>query len=128
MKLVFKILLSILIIFILVSGSGMFYLTRGLESGEKITVESVDLTSLSDGTYAGKYEAGRWANEVSVIVKDHKIIKVDVIKDVSFVKPDVTEKILSSVVDRQNTNIDTISGSTVTCKAYLKSIENALKK
>jgi uncharacterized protein with FMN-binding domain len=128
MKMFIKILLSILIIFILVSGSGMFYLTRGLESGSKLKVDDVNLTSLSDGTYTGKYEAGRWANEVSVVVKDHKIVKVDVVKDVTFAKPDVTEKILSSVVENQNTNIDTISGSTVTCKAYLKSIENALKK
>lgn len=45
-----------------------------------------------------------------------------------FRREDVTKGILNRVIENQNTNIDVISGATVTCKAYLKSIENALKK
>lgn len=128
MKLFFKIALSIFFIFALVAGCGMFYLGRGLESGSKVVINDVNLASLSDGTYNGKYEAGRWSNEVKVNIKDHKITKVDVVKDVTFSKPEVRAELLKEVIEKQNTNVDVVSGATVTSKAYLKSIENALKK
>lgn len=128
MKSLLKVLLSLFIIFIVVAGGGMFYLTRGLESGANLVVDDVSLNFLSDGVYKGKHEAGRWSNEVNVVVEDHKIVKIDLINDVRFSKPDVTKEILTRVINNQNINIDTISGSTVTCKAYLKAIENALKK
>lgn len=128
MKLFFKIVLSVVILFVLVSGGGMFYLSRGLEEGSKIAVNAVNLSSVKDGTFKGKYDGGRWANEVAVTVKDHKIVKVELVKDVRFTKPGILEELANKVVKNQNTNVDVVSGSTVTCKAYLKSIENALKK
>jgi len=128
MKLFLKIILSVFILFILVAGSGMFYLSRGLDAGNKLSINKVNLSSINDGTYNGKYESGRWSNEVSVTVIGHKITKLDVAKDVRFPKPEVTQELLSRIVKNQNTDVDVISGSTVTCKAYLKSVENALKK
>jgi uncharacterized protein with FMN-binding domain len=128
MKSFFKVLLSIFIIFVLISAGGMFYLSRGLEDGSKLVVNEVNPSTLSDGVYNGKYEGGRWTNEVVVTVKDHKITKIDLVKDVLFSKPDVTRDIFDKVIGKQNTAVDVISSSTVTSKAYLKAIENALKK
>lgn len=128
MKLFLKIAVSIVLLFILAAGGGMFYLTRGLDAGCKLAINDVTPSTLNEGTYNGKYRAGRWTNEVSVTIKDHKITKIDVVKDVKFPKPEVTKELFNKVIEKQNTNIDVIAGSTVTCKAYLKSIENALKK
>lgn len=47
---------------------------------------------------------------------------------VGFPKPEVTEELIGRVLEEQSTKIDAVSGSTVTCKAYLKSIENALRE
>jgi len=126
MKLFLKIILCLFGAFILIGAGAMFYLTRGLEVGSEIVVNEMDLTSLDDGTYNGKYKSGRWSNEVNVTVKEHQITKIDMVKDVVFVQPDIREEIFNMVIEKQNTNVDTISGATVTCKAYLKSIENAL--
>ena len=93
-----------------------------------LEINEVNLTSISDGIYNGKYNAGRWSNEINVTIKEHKIIKIDVVKDVSFSIQEVTKAIISKVLDKQNTNVEVISGATVTSKAYLKSIENALSK
>ncbi|WP_423055650.1 FMN-binding protein [Acetobacterium carbinolicum] len=38
----------------------------------------------------------------------------------------MTSTIINQVIKIQNTTVDTVSGATVTSKAYLKSIENAL--
>ena len=45
-----------------------------------------------------------------------------------FPKPEWTEQTMKSVIERQTLQVDVISGATVTMKAYLKSIENALEK
>ncbi|HYF84726.1 MAG TPA: FMN-binding protein [Clostridia bacterium] len=127
MKLFLKIMLSVFIIFVLVSGGGLFFISRGVEAGEVLEINDVDLSKLNDGTYNGTYNGGRWTNEVNVIVKDHKITGVEIVKDVLLPKPEVTAELVNLVLEKQSPKIDAISGSTVTCKAYLKSIENALK-
>lgn len=126
MKLLLKIVLTVFILFVLVSGAGMFYISRGLEAGATLEVSNVNLTEIGDGTYNGMYKGGRWTNEVSVIVKDHRITGVEVVKDVAFPKPEVTAELIGKVLEKQSPDVDAVSGSTVTCKAYLKSIENAL--
>ncbi|MCX7749849.1 MAG: FMN-binding protein [Clostridia bacterium] len=128
MKRLIKIGLIIFTLGILVVGGAFFYLTRGLETGSSLEVGGVNLSALNDGVYQGKYEAGRWSNEVKVTVKDHKITKVDVVKDVTFPKPEWTKNVLNKVIEKQTTNVDIVSGATVTSKAYLKAIENALNK
>lgn len=127
MKKILKITVSIFIILFLIAIGGGLFITRGLESGINLIVNDVNLSSLSDGVYNGKYNAGRWSNEMNITIKEQKIIKIDVVKDVFFSKPEVTKALLSKVLEKQNTNVDVISGATVTSKAYLKAIENSLK-
>lgn len=128
MKKFLKIVLCIFILFVLIMGGFIFYLSQGVDSGSKMVINNISPSQLSDGTYSGKYDGGRWTNEVSVTVKDHKITKVDVIKDVAFPKPEVTSELFNKVIQKQNLNVDVTAGATVTCKAYLKAIENALGK
>lgn len=128
MRVFLKILLVAVIIFALAAAGGIFYLTRGLDEGMKLVINSVDPSSLPDGEYNGSYEGGRWTNAVKVIVKDQKITRIEVLKDVAVAKPEVTEDVFTKVINKQNVDIDALSGATVTTKAYLKSIENALGK
>jgi uncharacterized protein with FMN-binding domain len=126
MKKFSKILLSIFLIIVLIIGGGMIYITRGLESGKSVAVNTVNASTLSDGIYNGKYEAGRWTNEVKVSVKDGKITAIDVVEDVIFPKPEWTKALFNNIIEKQSIDVDVVSGSTVTSKAYMKSIEDAL--
>lgn len=128
MKLLLKIVLTVFLIFVLIGCGGIFYMSRGLESGKNVVIENVNPSTLSDGSYHGKYSAGRWTNEVKVAVKGGKIIGIDIVKDVTFSKPEWTEELFTRVIEKQSTAVDITSGATVTSKAYLKAIENALKK
>jgi uncharacterized protein with FMN-binding domain len=128
MKRFLKIGLIILVVLILVAGGGVFYISRGVSSGAKLQINKIELSTVNDGSYTGKYNSGRWTNELSVAVKDHKITKINIVKDISFKMPEVTKQIFDRVIAKQNTDIDVVSGSTVTSKAYLKAIENAFKK
>ena len=126
MKGIFKIIIAILCILLLVFVSGMFYLSRGLNEVRNIEVNGIDVSDLNDGIYSGKYNAGRWSNQLNVTVRDHKITKINIEDDVTFVKSDVSNELFNKVIEAQNTKVDVISQATVTSKAYLMSIENAL--
>lgn len=128
MRTFLKIVMFIFIIFTLVIGGGLFYLTKGLEEGNKKEITNVNLSAINDGTYSGKYNYGRWSNQINVTVRDHKITNIDIIKDVIFPKDNVAKQLFDNVMGKQSTQVDAISGATITCKAYLKSIENALNK
>ena len=126
MKKAMIVILSILGVLIVVGAGGVFYITNGLEAGENLAINPVDLTAIEDGTYAGVYQAGRWSNEVAVSVADHQIANIAVVKTVTIDDPELTSTIINNVIKNQSTTVDTVSGATVTSKAYLKSVENAL--
>ncbi|MDR7855023.1 FMN-binding protein [Tissierella sp.] len=125
MKAIFKIIITIVFVFILVFTIGAFYLSRGLNEGSNIEVNGINILELNDGIYNGKYNAGRWSNQVNVTVKGHKITKINIVDDVTFAKPGVSDELFHRVIEAQNTKVDAVSQATVTSKAYLKSIENA---
>ena len=127
MKSFWKVILFLVIIIIFLAGGGLFYLSRGFDSGSQVPINEVDLSALADGTYTGTYEGGRWTNTVKVTIEDQRITAVEIVDDLLFSRPEVVDKILARVIDEQKVNVDVISEATVSSKAYLKAIELALK-
>ena len=128
MKFILKILIAIIFVFILVFAGGIFYLSRGLNEGSNTKVSSINISDLNDGIYSGKYNAGRWSNQLNVTIKDHRITEINIEDDITFIKPGVSDELFNKVIEAQNTKVDAVSQATVTSSAYLKSIENALNK
>lgn len=126
MKVVLKVLGAIFLLVVVVAGIGMIYITRGLEEGLNVTINPVDLSTKEDGIYKGSYDFGRWSNELNVTIENHKITNINITDDIMIVNPEVRSGLIQRVMEEQNTTVDVISGGTVSCKAYLKSIENAL--
>lgn len=126
MKLFIKIVVAVVVAFALIIGGFAFFMTRGLDSGKNLPVGHIKASGLASGVYQGTYNGGRWSNEVNVTVKDGKISKIDVVKSVLFERPELTRDLINCVIEKQDTDVDIVSGATVSCKAYLKSIENAL--
>jgi uncharacterized protein with FMN-binding domain len=118
----------IVLVIVLVVGGALIWVTNGLSRYRKMVVQSVDVTRVPDGTYTGNFDGGRWSNTVRVTVKDHKITDIKVIKDVTFNSPSKARELFRRVEAAQSLDVDTISGATVTSKAYLQSIANALLK
>jgi len=103
------------------------YITNGLSEGKNVALNGIDLSNISDGMYVGTYDFKRWTNTVHVHVKDNEIISIVLIDDVPGAEiTDCSEEILRRVLDAQDTQVDAVAGATVTSKAYLKAIENAL--
>lgn len=92
---------------------------------DDIKVENIDLKLIPDGRYVGKAEVLWIAAEVKVIVQDHKIVHIDLIKHKNE-RGASAEVIPQKVVDSQSLQVDTVSGATNSSKVILKAIENAL--
>ncbi|NLJ39672.1 MAG: FMN-binding protein [Candidatus Atribacteria bacterium] len=108
---------------------GMFYfLLAGMQEIKEMAITDIDLSQVKDGVYTGEFRGNRWTNSVEVLVEGHKITDIKVIQDVRIPLTEVTQKLIESVKEKQSLNIDAISQATINTKAYLKSIENALRK
>lgn len=126
MKTFLKVVGALLLIIFIIAGAGVFYMTRGINDVKGTEINDVNGSNLENGIYKGSYHVGRWSNEVEVEVKDGIIKKIEFVEDVRFSMDDVRKELIKKVLDKQSTDVDIVSGATVTSKAYLKSIENAL--
>lgn len=123
-----KALLIALAVVVAIVAVGFFSITNGLSEGAKVTLNGIDLTNTPDGSYTGTYDFKRWTNTVTVHVKDRRIVGIDMGKDAAFAgTTDCADEMFRRVMEAQNTQVDAVSGATVTSKAYLKAIENAFR-
>ena len=102
-------------------------ITDGLSEGAKLTLNGVNLTNIADGSYTGSYEFKRWSNSVVVQVKGNRIVSIGIDKNIPGAEvTNCSDEIFRRVIEAQDTKVYAVSGATVTSKAYLKAIENAL--
>ena len=102
-------------------------LTTGLTDGAQVVINGINIEGTPDGSYTGEYKAGRWSNTVAVSVKDGSITAIEIVDDVVAAwVTNASGEVFRRVVEAQDTLVDTVSGATVTSKAYLKAIEDAL--
>lgn len=126
MKKLLKAFLIFLICFVIALGGFAFFLTRGLQEGTVLAIRPVDIFAIPDGTYQGAYQAGRFSNEIEVEIRDQKIMNITIIRDVQFGRQEISDKLFARIIEEQSLDVDAVSQATVTSKAYLKAIENAL--
>lgn len=88
-------------------------------------IDNVDLASAEDGEYTGSYSAFPVSAEVSVIIKDHQIEKVELIKHNNG-QGGGAEILPGKVTEAQSLDVDSVSGATYSSKVILKAIQNAL--
>ncbi len=98
----------------------------GRKAGERLQVGRVDFSNLKDGAYEGQHKGGRWSNKVRVTVASGRVTGIDIVRDVWFRRPELTEQVINDVIESQSLQVDIVSGATVTTRAYLNAMENAL--
>ena len=111
-------------------GIGWSRLRKEHREARSLPLDAVDFGRLRDGNYHGLYEGGmyRWRrNECHVTVTDGRVTDIQLVaskdpgRENTQVKP-----LYDRVIEVQSLQVDTISGATLTSKAYLQAVENAL--
>ena len=115
-----------------VMGGGVTYVRLSKEHKEarSLPLNAVDFSELNDGSYHGAYEGGMYgwrANECDVTVTNGRVTEIQLAatEDPGAKNTD-SKMIYDRVIQAQSLQVDTISGATLTSKAYLQAVENAL--
>jgi len=103
----------------------VIFLAVGLNLKDAV-IKPIDISKIQDGTYKGELTGSRFANKLEVTVSGGKITDIKILKDMMVAIPNVSSKIFGEVIKNQSLQVDCVSGATVTSKAYLKALEEAL--
>jgi len=111
-------------------GAGWSRLMKEHREAKSLPLNAVDFGKLNDGTYHGAYEGGmyKWrANECQVTVSSGKVTDIQLVASKDPAAKNTQQEVLyDRVIQAQSLQVDTISSATLTSKAYLKAVENAL--
>lgn len=111
----------------------------GRKELSQLEIADVDFTKLRDGSFDGRYKGNKDNfRDVSVEVKisSGALTKIKIKRDALKKQRQRTETKYTAAVDtlfrdvirEQSLKVDTVSGATLTCKAHLKAVEDALEK
>ena len=107
---------------------------------KNLTIDTVDFKKLRDGTYIGEYKGTKDKSrdtEVEVIISSGKVKNIKTLKAILNkegkpaelnVKGLTIDDLFGKVIESQSLQVDVISGATLTSKAHLKAVENALEQ
>ena len=111
-------------------GFGWSRLMKEHQEARSLPLNAVDFTRLRDGTYHGAYQGGmyKWrANECDVTVSGGKVTGIQLVGSADpGGKNTQHQELYDRVIQAQSLQVDTISSATLTSKAYLQAVENAL--
>lgn len=123
------IVLVIVVLLAVAGGIGWVFLSKEHEEAKNLPLNAVDFNRLADGTYTGEYAGGmyKWrANTAKVTVAGGKVTRIESLQSLEAQSSEFTQMLYDRVIAAQSLQVDTISGATLTSKAYLQSVENAL--
>lgn len=130
-KIGWVIFLAIIAALGVVGAVGWWYISKEHNEAKNLSLDAVNFSKLNDGTYIGEYEGGmyKWrANKVQVTVSSGKVTDIKILEHKENQKLEFTGELYNRVIKAQSLHVDVISGATLTSKAYLKPVENALIK
>ena len=94
-----------------------------------LTAKMPDLTTMSDGVYRGNYDVANTPIKVTLdtTIQSYKIIEIKIIEHQCSPVGKKAEKIIDKIIKQQSLDVDVVSGATISSKAILKAVENALQ-
>jgi uncharacterized protein with FMN-binding domain len=119
------IIASVLVVLVAAGVIAFSVISGNLQTLSRMEIKNVDLASIPDGTYNGSYDQFPVGAEVNVTVKGHVITDIALVRH-SHGPGHGADAITGEVVKAQSLQVDAVSGATMSSKAVLKAIENAL--
>jgi len=120
-----------LVIIILSGGYGWSKIKKEHNEIMSMPFSQINFDELGEGSFEGYFEGGmyKWReNSIKVTIVSGKITDVQVLQNKENRPSEFTNDLFERVINKKSLEVDTISGATLTSKAYLKGLEDALKK
>lgn len=123
MKKIFCVILGI----VLLGTSGCLSLTASMKKRlAKIENEDIDMETVEDGIFEGHSELDLVKVDVKVLVKNHKLIKVELLRhECGLGHP--ADVIVDKMVEQNTWDVDAVSGATVSSEIIKNAVNKALR-
>ena len=117
---------------LLIAG-GVGWMKAGKEHKEILSLpfEEIDFDHLRDGIYEGYFDGGIYGwreNKIRITVEAGAITVIRVLEHKENQSEEFIDGLFGRVLEERSLEVDAVSGATLTSKAYLKGLEDALKK
>ena len=114
---------ALLVFFIAFSATGCSTAYKSLSA------RTPNLALISNGVYRGHYNVSSTPvkTTLDVTIQNHRITNIHILEHSCSSIGKKAEKITDLVIEHQKLDIDVISGATISSKAILKAVENALQ-
>ena len=123
MKKIFYVILGI----VLLGTSGCLSLTASMKKNlAKIENEDIDMETVEDGIFEGHSELDPVKVDVKVLVENHKLIKVELLRhECGLGHP--ADVIVDKMVEQNTWDVDAVSGATVSSGVIKNAVNKALR-
>lgn len=123
MKKIFYVILGI----VLLGTSGCLSLTASMKKNlAKIENEDIDMETVEDGIFEGHSELAPVKVDVKVLVENHKLIKVELLRhECGLGHP--ADVIVDKMVEQNTWDVDAVSGATVSSGVIKNAVNKALR-
>lgn len=125
-------IIALIVVAVLGAGGviGWQYIAREHREAMSLPLNAVDFANLADGVYTGEYAGGmyKWrTNKAEVTVSGGKVTEIKLLESKFSENPGkYVDPLYEQVIGEQTLQVDAVSGSTLTSKAALQAVENAL--
>ncbi len=120
------VVLIIIGVIALIGVIGVYFGTKGMKEIKEMSIGTPDVSKLPNGVYHGEFHHARWNYSLEVKVQGGKIAGITYVPNDFGMKEEMSGKIIQSIIDKQNLQLDTYSGATIDSIAFLKAVENAV--
>ncbi|KWX71239.1 FMN-binding protein [Paenibacillus jilunlii] len=118
---------------------GVLFSAPGRREIQQLTIDALDFKKLRNGTYVGQFTGTKdhfRDTKVQVTIRGGQISDIQILKGAIDKQGNPLElkrgqsiaDLFGHVIQSQSLQVDVISGATLTSKAHLKALENALKQ
>ncbi|MFB0919119.1 MAG: FMN-binding protein [Clostridiaceae bacterium] len=116
-----------LVIGFLVIAAAIFIFWGGNRIAKNTQVNKIDVYSKADGVYHGSYTISPVYVELDVTIKDKKITDIKILKHTNGIGFRAEGPVIKAIIDKQSNDVDIVSGASVSSKAIMGAVWDALK-
>ena len=99
-----------------------------IQDGKIVEQQTTQDKQYKDGKYTGTAKGYKSDVEVEVEIKDGKIVKIDVKQQEDPLYWNVAKTVIDRILQKQTPQVDASTGATITSKAIMYAVEEALEK
>ena len=133
------VILIIFVVIVVIVWGGILLSAPGRREVQKLTIDVIDFQKLRDGTYVGEYIGTKDHSrdtKVQASISEGQILDIKILKGALDKNGNPLKMkggisigdLFRHVIESQSLQVDVISGATLTSKAHLKALENALEQ